>query len=140
MLLIDDGSSDGTEEFVKAQYRDQQNLNYFYKQNEERGAARNFGIKKAKGNYIVFIDSDDLMHENHLETLVDSIRDSNYPSFIATKYNILSIKGYVDTDIQHLPEGSYNYSLLLKGNPFFLAIFLYKKKRNISSYLRKIGQ
>ena len=42
-------------------------LNIFSKKNKERSAARNNGIKKAKGDWICFLDSDDIYHNNHLE-------------------------------------------------------------------------
>lgn len=64
IILVDDGSTDETESVIK-------NLNnpkirYFKKENGERGAARNFGAKLAKGNFINFFDSDDLMYPFHL--------------------------------------------------------------------------
>lgn len=71
VLIIDDGSTDNTEAIVRS-FTDSR-IGYFKKQNDERGAARNLGAARAKGAYINFFDSDDLMYPNHLtiaETLV----------------------------------------------------------------------
>jgi glycosyltransferase involved in cell wall biosynthesis len=59
ILLVDDGSTDNTEEVVK-QIIDPR-FKYFKKQNAERGAARNFGIQHAKGQFVTFCDSDDII-------------------------------------------------------------------------------
>jgi glycosyltransferase involved in cell wall biosynthesis len=57
LLIVDDGSTDNTKEVV-AKYEDSR-IRYFFQENQERSAARNHGISKAKGEYICFLDSDD---------------------------------------------------------------------------------
>ena len=42
-------------------------IKYYKKENSERGAARNYGTNKAKGKYITFLDSDDLLYSKYLE-------------------------------------------------------------------------
>ena len=67
VIIVDDGSTDNTEEVVQGFIKNN-NLIYFHyyqKVNEERGVARNYGIKKAKGQWITFLDSDDLFYPNH---------------------------------------------------------------------------
>ncbi|SKB81267.1 Glycosyltransferase involved in cell wall bisynthesis [Soonwooa buanensis] len=78
VLLINDGSPDNSEEicldFVKNDYR----YKYFYKENEGVSSARNFGIEKATGKWVVFIDSDDTVEESYLKDFVDNFKASNY--------------------------------------------------------------
>src|SRR5437764_8362427 len=64
IIVIDDGSTDNTEEVVKA--IGDQRISYIKKGNAERAAARNFGARIAKGEYVNFFDSDDLALPNHL--------------------------------------------------------------------------
>lgn len=67
IVVVDDGSTDETQS-VLATYRDI----YVIRHNTNRGvsAARNSGIKEAKGEWIAFLDSDDLWTQNKLETNV----------------------------------------------------------------------
>lgn len=97
IIVIDDGSTDNTEEVVKA-IKDNR-IRYYKKENAERGAARNFGAYKAKGNYINFFDSDDLAYSNHLETAYDVILDNN-PNVFALHYDIKN------TDNQIIRKGT----------------------------------
>ena len=65
LIIIDDGSTDNTEQVVK-KIQDKR-IKYYKKKNAERGAARNYGTNKAKGGYIIFLDSDDLLYSKYLE-------------------------------------------------------------------------
>lgn len=71
LIVVDDGSTDNTAEVVQA-YVNQ--VKYFYQSHQGVSAARNFGIEKAKGYYICFLDSDDEWLRNKLETQVQLIR------------------------------------------------------------------
>ena len=65
LIIIDDGSSDGTGEYIKEHYSDSR-IKYFYQQNKGQNFARNHGLQRAKGKYICFLDSDDLRPANKL--------------------------------------------------------------------------
>ncbi|MDR5674215.1 glycosyltransferase family 2 protein [Halalkaliarchaeum sp. AArc-GB] len=71
-IIVDDGSDDGTEEVVE-EYDDDR-IKYIQLQNN-RGAniARNIGIKKASGNYISILDSDDEYHPKRLEKTISRL-------------------------------------------------------------------
>jgi glycosyltransferase involved in cell wall biosynthesis len=116
LLIVDDGSTDNTGEFIANNYNDPR-IKYFYKDNEERGAARNFGLQKATGNYAVFLDSDDLMKANYLDTLLEIIKENPAHDFIAAKYNFLYPDGKeVPSPMQSLKEGFYDFNFFLRGN------------------------
>jgi glycosyltransferase involved in cell wall biosynthesis len=63
LIIVDDGSSDGTAR-VAAEVADR--VRYYYQPNSGPAAARNLGIREAKGEYIAFIDADDLWPEAKL--------------------------------------------------------------------------
>ena len=65
VLIVDDGSKDNTEDVVKS--INHPAIAYYKKENGERGAARNYGWERAKGEYVTFLDSDDILYPNHFE-------------------------------------------------------------------------
>jgi len=66
LILIDDGSTDNSGDICKQYTEKDKRIKYFYKTNSGQAAARNVGIKNAKGEYITFLDSDDLYSKDKL--------------------------------------------------------------------------
>ncbi len=117
VILVDDGSTDNTGAVIRQKYGNDARVKYFYKQNEERGAARNFGLQQANGDYAVFFDSDDRMLPHYLETLSQTI--AAYPGIfmLAAKYNYYNQgKTEMHPELQYLAEGWYHRNIFLKGN------------------------
>lgn len=60
LIIVDDGSADNTKEVIETFYNKLPNrLRYFYQENRGAAAARNYGVKHAKGDYFLFLDADD---------------------------------------------------------------------------------
>ena len=66
LIVVDDGSNDGTAAVVQS-YGD--GVRYFHQENRGPSAARNLGVRHARGSWISIQDSDDLCTPDHLETL-----------------------------------------------------------------------
>jgi glycosyltransferase involved in cell wall biosynthesis len=112
IIVVDDGSTDNTDEIVRS-IRDSR-IKYFKKENAERGAARNFGARLAKGDYINFFDSDDLAYDNHLSEAKLGVHRLNSPEVLHLGYDI---KGPDDSLI--LKEKTFPPTineLLINGN------------------------
>ena len=77
LIVVDDGSTDNTKEIVSEVVKKDKRVKYFFKENKERSAARNQGIKIASGEWICFLDSDDLYHRSHLEKFKKLINKNN---------------------------------------------------------------
>ncbi|WP_434931615.1 glycosyltransferase family 2 protein [Shewanella sp. HL-SH5] len=67
IIVIDDGSSDGTEQVVAEISKDEPRLRFIKQENGGATKARNTGIKATVGRYIAFLDSDDVFLPHHLE-------------------------------------------------------------------------
>lgn len=73
LLIINDGSTDGTGMICK-EYSDRDSrIRYFETENRGQGAARNLGIEESKGEYIIFLDSDDTIKPELIETVFGAI-------------------------------------------------------------------
>ena len=77
VLMVNDGSTDGSgvicQDFAERDSR----FHYFEKENGGLSDARNYGLDRAKGHYITFLDSDDFLFEDYLENLYHASRLSD---------------------------------------------------------------
>jgi glycosyltransferase involved in cell wall biosynthesis len=116
VLVVDDGSTDDTASIVSPFLTDTR-FRYLSKQNAERGAARNYGLEHAQGEYVIFLDSDDLFHPNHLATLYAAIKATPaLPNFIATKYDFDRDGQRRPSDLAPMPAGQLGFDTFLQGN------------------------
>lgn len=76
LIIVDDGSTDKTKEVVEKFIKNDNRIRYIYQENSERSAARNNGIYNSKGDFICFIDSDDLFREYHISKLNETIKST----------------------------------------------------------------
>ncbi len=77
VILVDDGSKDKTKQVIKKNIDNDIRFKYYYKKNGGVSSARNFGLKKATGEYICFIDSDDYVEKDFIKLLYESIKENN---------------------------------------------------------------
>jgi len=96
IIVIDDGSTDNTCEVIKN--IDDSRIQYIYQENSGRPSlARNTGIKISIGEYIAFLDSDDLWHREKLEKQID-ILDNNNNIGLVTNWSLY--KTFKNEEIQ----------------------------------------
>lgn len=75
VVLVDDGSTDGTLELMKRFAKDNSNVRLVSKKNEGVTSARIAGVQNASGDYIGWVDADDFVHPEMFETLFMLCRD-----------------------------------------------------------------
>ncbi len=85
IIIVDDGSTDNTRAVIESLKDDR--IKYFRTENFGVAHARNFGSKNAIGQYVGFLDSDDVLRENHLQCAYDFILEKNNPAVIHLNFD-----------------------------------------------------
>ena len=138
IIVVDDGSTDNTFEVVHA--IEDTRIIYLKKENEERAKARNYGTLVAKGDYITFLDSDDVLLPDYFLNANQSIIKYNNPPFLHLGYEVTTIDGRQIYKADHLQNDDIDF--LIRGNSLscvgcFLRAdvckkFLFNEDKNLS--------
>ena len=91
IILVNDGSTDKSGVICDKYANEYENIRVIHKKNEGQSQARNVAIKDAKGEYIVFVDSDDWLIDRALENANKIIKEYNNPDIIINR-----IKSYYE--------------------------------------------
>lgn len=136
VILIDDGSTDKTVEVVQRLFNDNSKVSIIEKNNTGVGNSRNIGIDEARGTYIYFLDSDDYINYNMVESLISKlyIDELDLILFSATSFFEESYKGtwkppsYTRNNLERI-SGKNLLELQLKDKTFYASPCLYIIKR-----------
>lgn len=80
VIIVEDGSTEPCREVVEA-FADRVDVQYYYKDNEGRSIARNYGIERAQGQYFIFFDSDCVIPEDYFRVLTARLKAHYVPCF-----------------------------------------------------------
>ncbi|GAP10770.1 glycosyltransferase [Bellilinea caldifistulae] len=125
IIVVDDGSTDNTQE-VAHSYNNPK-IKYLYKQNGGLSSARNAGIRAASGEYLSFLDSDDMFLPPKIELLMDKFKANPELGFVAGHALLIDQRGKVIPKKfeTFLPSPIQN---LILGNPFHVGSVMIKKE------------
>lgn len=105
IVVVDDGSKDSSWTLLQ-QFADQPNVHLYQKENGGLSDARNFGIAKASGDYLAFVDSDDWVEDTFLETLFNLAEKHQAEMVICNLQKVDETEkpfNFID-QLTHLPE------------------------------------
>lgn len=88
ILVMNDGSTDESEKIIKELQEKDNRIKYFYQENKGVSSARNLGILKATGEYLCFVDSDDMVSTTFVEDFLSIL--SSEVDLVATSITSLS--------------------------------------------------
>lgn len=155
IILINDGSNDNSEKICMHFYRQNTNFRYFYQDNRGVSFARNKGIELAKGEYVIFVDSDDVIisdNLNHLKNInsdlvfaTDKKIDDNLSkkqlllSLFNDKYfNFRSVWSKIYKKSVIIVNKIYFNTKLINGEDFIFNLYFYNKCRDYSIFNKSI--
>lgn len=77
IIIVNDGSTDGSLDIINKYRKKYSNIVYIEQENKGLSEARNLGLSIAKGDYILYIDSDDYIDSNMLQLMIDKIKEDD---------------------------------------------------------------
>lgn len=107
IILVDDGSPDNSPEICDQLAEENQNVTVYHKENGGLSSARNYGIEKASGKYILFLDSDDWLDEHSVEDMVEIISKEHSDAVYPNRYYKVFDKGGTIEESLHFPLESF---------------------------------
>ena len=139
IICIDDGSSDDSLRILKKIASSDSRIQVFAQENQGAGAVRNYGMKKASGDYVYFFDADDFLESDALEKAYSNAvrNDSDIVFFKFDQYKdnkLLTHSGpnlemqFVDADFDDFTFDWHDYRVGPFTGPFAPWLKLYKKE------------
>jgi glycosyltransferase involved in cell wall biosynthesis len=122
IIVVDDGSTDDTQAVVAWMAQEHGNIRYYPRPHLGLPATRNFGLERARGEFIGFFDSDDLWPPDYIEIMVNKLQANPDFDVAYSKIMILSdgeIKGRFQT-MDKLPSGHITTDIFLRSKAFNL--------------------
>lgn len=127
MILVDDCSTDNSKEIIlRIQKKDKRVKYVKLDKNSGAAVARNTGLEKAEGQFIAFIDSDDVWKKDKLNQQLEFMNNKNI-GFTYTAYETLAEDGTIQNKHIHVPD-KINYSSLLKNTAIACSTVIINKE------------
>lgn len=135
IIIVDDGSTDDTRMGVDELAKNERRIKYFFKKNQERSIARNYGIAMASGMYVCFLDSDDILYPNHFSTAHELLRRNDFPEVAHLGYQIINENGEVLT-VRDKFDNSIRETLIHENILSVNAIFIRRDIANKINFIQ----
>lgn len=126
LIFVDNSSTDNTAQIAKG--FDGRLKYYKTEKNIPLGEARNYGLERCQGEYIAFLDSDDLWDENKLKSQLEIFkRDNCLAMVVSNNYVLNMMTNKKDIGISGMKEGIVNYSDFAINYKYGLSSFMIRK-------------
>ena len=112
LILVDDGSIDNSKEIIENYLEKYKNIKYVYQENSGQAAARNNGLKIAKGDYVSFVDSDDWVDITMYEKLFNH---SNNMDIVSCDYSFVKDNVYEYVSFRFVDDEQCNFIIVNTG-------------------------
>ncbi len=115
-IIVNDGSTDNTENISQRWCANDNRYKYFYQENNGLSSARNLGIERAKGDYYQFLDADDYLDKEKLKLSIKllSLLKESKPQIVISNFKMLEYEsGKIMPPFCELNKNLFNYEKLL---------------------------
>lgn len=85
VIIVDDGSTDNTFNIITEFAKDYSNIQVFKKYNEGLPATRNYGFQFVSGEYLLFLDADDILDESYVTSCIEQFQKNNQLDIVYTQ-------------------------------------------------------
>lgn len=116
IILIDDGSSDGSGAICDQYAQKEENIIVLHYQNEGVSEARNHGLDRAKGEFICFVDSDDWLSSNMISYLCRALNDETVDMAMCKIMMVYERKAEAEPDYNNIKKIYQNREEYLTDN------------------------
>ncbi len=131
VICVNDGSTDNTEQRIREWIdRNVLDIKFYTQENKGVGAARNLGIKESIGKYILFLDSDDMLHDKLIQGLLYAVEEKqSETAFCSLTRSIEDLSAFVDveSDFVKLSQKEAMELLLYQMGRISFANFIYDR-------------
>lgn len=133
IIVVDDGSTDATKEILKAYLG---KITYYYIRNSGPSAARNAGINRSTGDWIAFLDSDDIWIPEKIEKQLDTMKRNKDKSFCCSDWsNFVNVRDKLISVLRNYQafEKRPDFDLMLTENYVLTSSVLVEKTKLLKS-------
>ena len=140
LIIVDDSSKDNTHRYILSLIKKDKRIKYFKtpKNTGTTAAARNFGIKKSKGEFLSFLDADDLWYKQKLQKQIDNLKKNTVISCTSCNYkkeNTIRTSSFLITIFRIILQKFFMSMIIRKGyfwlyvyNPIIVSSVLIKRE------------
>ncbi len=120
IIIVNDGSSDGSEAIILALKKTNKNIEYYGTSNKGVSSARNLGLQHARGEFVVFLDADDVLEESFLTSRVKFLSSYFQYGICGTETLKIDEKGELIKDKKKMfaPDDNMLEQILLYQEPY----------------------
>lgn len=140
LILVDDGSPDCCPQMCEEYGHNNNRVVVLHKENGGQSSARNYGLDNAKGRYVIFVDSDDILAEDALSRLYHEIITTNADVVLGKVIRFVTETGeqrpYTRLDTRKEMNGKEALQMLMRGTPLNISVWGGIYKREIWNELR----
>ncbi len=135
MIIVDDGSIDNSDIIIKKFVEKDERIKYIYQENAGSAAARNNGIRKSKGRYIVLLDADDIWDADFLTEQLTYMKKNNAVC-VCSAYRMIDENSQIISTIT-IPKEIITEGDMLVRNYVGCLTGMYDSKKYGKIYLRE---